>query len=539
MAQTSIHFQAVKGGSEEHNKRTKKLDYVHKERSSMNEYWERDTQEARLAFVTQNAKAKTGRKMQAKATPIREAVVVIEDTTTMDDLKKLAKRFNDRFGIDVFQIAIHRDEGYRKGKDGLKLNLHAHMVADWTDHATGKSLKLNRNDMAEMQTICAEVLGMERGKSSEKQHLSAIQYKIAAEEQRAEDIESKTRGLGIIQKNLSNDISDLLVEVKTKSKECDRLALSAKNMGRILELNTEEAKKKALINERLSEEGKSLREEKERLRNDILGLTTQKEEIGNEAESLADVVQAARSDLFHLNAQKIAVSGEILNLNQERDKAQRAAEEAKAQTRAAEAEAAKGLAVGAANKIGNVLGFGKEAKHLKELPKQLDAARAEGEKAAVTKILDVARLNFGDKEVTPEMIGKAWRSKWDEAKNARAETERQVKNATAHASGLEKILDAFLAIPIIRACVHAIVSFVRQGRRSFSTEDTAILRTALGGDPDNAAALRKIAYYHGGAYAQPHLSSYWDRAEMCMQKIARGENQEQDQDISQGRRWHL
>lgn len=539
MAQTSIHFQAVKGGSEEHNKRTKKLDYVHHELSSQNDYWQSDTQEARLAFVTQNAKAKTGRKMQAKATPIREAVVVIEDTTTMDDLKKLAKRFNDRFGIDVFQIAIHKDEGYKKSKDGIKLNLHAHLVADWTDHESGKSLKLNRNDMAEMQTICAEVLGMERGKSSEKQHLSAIQYKIAAEEQRAEAIESKTRGLGIIQKNLSNDISDLLLEVKTKSKECDRLALSAKNMGRILEYNTEEAKKKAIINERLSEEGKSLREEKERLRNDILGLTTQKEEIGSEAESLADVVQAARSDLFHLNAQKIAVSGEILNLNQERDKAQREAEEAKAQKRTAEAEAAKGLAVGAAKKLGNVLGFGSEAKQLKELPQKLEEARTEGEKAAVTKILDVARLNFGDKEVTPEMIGKAWRSKWDEAKNARAETERQVKNATAHASGLEKILDAFLAIPIIRACVHAIVSFVRQGRRSFSTEDTAILKTALGGDPDNAAALRKIAYYHGGAYAQPHLSSYWDRAEMCMQKIARGENQEQDQNISQGRRWHL
>ena len=539
MAQTSIHFQAVKGGSEEHNKRTKKLDYVHHELSSQNDYWQSDTQEARLAFVTQNAKAKTGRKMQAKATPIREAVVVIEDTTTMDDLKKLAKRFNDRFGIDVFQIAIHKDEGYKKSKDGIKLNLHAHLVADWTDHESGKSLKLNRNDMAEMQTICAEVLGMERGKSSEKQHLSAIQYKIAAEEQRAEAIKSKTRGLGIIQKNLSNDISDLLVEVKTKSKECDRLALSAKNMGRILEYNTEEAKKKDLINERLSEEGKSLREEKERLRNYILGLTTQKEEIGSEAESLADVVQAARSDLFHLNAQKIAVSGEILNLNQERDKAQREAEEAKAQKRTAEAEAAKGLAVGAAKKLGNVLGFGSEAKQLKELPQKLEEARTEGEKAAVTKILDVARLNFGDKEVTPEMIGKAWRSKWDEAKNARAETERQVKNATAHASGLEKILDAFLAIPIIRACVHAIVSFVRQGRRSFSTEDTAILKTALGGDPDNAAALRKIAYYHGGAYAQPHLSSYWDRAEMCMQKIARGENQEQDQNISQGRRWHL
>lgn len=286
MAQTSIHFQAVKGGSEEHNKRTKKLDYVHHELSSQNDYWESDTQESRLAFVTANAKAKTGRKMQAKATPIREAVVVISQETTMDDLKKLAKRFNDRFGIDVFQIAIHKDEGYRKGKDGLKINLHAHLVADWTDHQSGKSLKLNRNDMSEMQTICAEVLGMERGKSSEKQHLSAIQYKIAAEEQRAEAIESKTRGLSIIQKNLSNDISDLLVEVKTKSKECDRLALSAKNMGRILELNTEEAKKKALINERLSEEGKSLREEKERLRNDILGLTTQKKRLATKPKAL-------------------------------------------------------------------------------------------------------------------------------------------------------------------------------------------------------------------------------------------------------------
>ena len=377
-----------------------------------------------------------------------------------------------------------------------------------------------------------------RGQEQREAASFGHQYKIAAEEQRAEAIESKTRGLGIIQKNLSNDISDLLVEVKTKSKECDRLALSAKTWEEYS--NTIPRKPKESPHKRKTVRGgKSLREEKERLRNDILGLTTQKEEIGSEAESLADVVQAARSDLFHLNAQKIAVSGEILNLNQERDKAQREAEEAKAQKRTAEAEAAKGLAIGAAKKLGNVLGFGSEAKQLKELPQKLEEARTEGEKAAVTKILDVARLNFGDKEVTPEMIGKAWRSKWDEAKNARAETERQVKNATAHASGLEKILDAFLAIPIIRACVHAIVSFVRQGRRSFSTEDTAILKTALGGDPDNAAALRKIAYYHGGAYAQPHLSSYWDRAEMCMQKIARGENQEQDQNISQGRRWHL
>ena len=35
--------------------------------------------------------------MQAKATPIREAVVVIDEFTTMDDLKNLSDRFLERF----------------------------------------------------------------------------------------------------------------------------------------------------------------------------------------------------------------------------------------------------------------------------------------------------------------------------------------------------------------------------------------------------------------------------------------------------------
>ena len=193
MAQTSIHFQPVKPGSEVHNKREKELEYVHKERSSMNEYWQKDSQAARLADIAETVKAKTGRKMQAKATPIREAVVVIEDTTTMDDLQNLAQRLQQRFGIDVFQIAIHKDEGYKNSKQQLKLNLHAHLVADWIDHQSGKSWKLDRNDMAEMQTICAEVLGMERGKSSDKQHLSALQYKTKAEEKRAAVMKEENR----------------------------------------------------------------------------------------------------------------------------------------------------------------------------------------------------------------------------------------------------------------------------------------------------------------------------------------------------------
>lgn len=191
MAQTSIHIQPVKPGSEAHNKREKELDYVRKERSSMNEYWQKDSQAARLADIKARYLATTGQQMQKKATPIREAVVVIKDTTTMDDLQNLAQRLQQRFGVQCFQIAVHKDEGHI-GSDEWKPNLHAHMVFDFTDQK-GKSLKLGRNDMAEMQTICAEVLGMERGKSSDKQHLSAIQYKIKAKEEMAQVMEEENR----------------------------------------------------------------------------------------------------------------------------------------------------------------------------------------------------------------------------------------------------------------------------------------------------------------------------------------------------------
>jgi hypothetical protein len=311
MAQASIHFEPVKGGSEEHNKRLKFLDYVRPERTRFNEYWESDTQAHRLAIITQNYldHHPKRKKLHAKATPIREAVVNITEGTTMDDLKKLAKRLEQRFGITIFQIAIHKDEGFFNS-DSHKLNLHAHLVADWTNHENGESIKLNRQDMAEMQTITAEVLGMERGVSSDKKHLTAMQYK----EQKA-------------------------------------------------------------------------REEAERAKQEQL-----------KAES----------------AQRVA---------------ERKAAEAMEKKKTAEAAAVSGLVVDGTKKLSNLLGFGKEAKQLKELPQQLTAAReegrTEGKKEAIAQVLKEANLNFGDKEVTPSMVGKDWRRLFDAAKQQKIQTDRK------------------------------------------------------------------------------------------------------------------
>ena len=189
MQATSINVQAVKGGSEQHNKREKPLDYVRSELSHLNEYWESDTQSSRLSQIKERYHENTGQRMQSKATPIREGVVVVHQGTTMEDLKRLGKAYEERFGIKVFQIALHKDEGYMHSKE-WKSNLHAHLVFDWTDEK-GKTIKLNRADMVAMQSLTAEVLGMDRGVASDKKHLSSLQFKVDAEEKKLTEAQIK------------------------------------------------------------------------------------------------------------------------------------------------------------------------------------------------------------------------------------------------------------------------------------------------------------------------------------------------------------
>jgi myosin heavy subunit len=86
---------------------------------------------------------------------------------------------------------MHKDEGYMNSKEWTP-NLHAHIVFDWTQN-TGKSCKLYKPDMSEMQGVLAECLGMERGISSDKKHLSAVQYKIQQEEERISKLEAERR----------------------------------------------------------------------------------------------------------------------------------------------------------------------------------------------------------------------------------------------------------------------------------------------------------------------------------------------------------
>ncbi|WP_241280131.1 hypothetical protein [Chryseobacterium cucumeris] len=102
----------------------------------------------------------------------------------MQDLHKLSKRLEEELRIRIFQIAIHRDEGhYDKDSKEWKPNYHAHLVADWQDLETGKTLKHQSFHYSKMQDITAECLGMDRGVSGSKGRLEAIEFKIQKKEE--------------------------------------------------------------------------------------------------------------------------------------------------------------------------------------------------------------------------------------------------------------------------------------------------------------------------------------------------------------------
>ena len=254
MASASIHVQPVQNGSESHNERTTELDYTYSDLSPNNASWSETRIADRQQEIEILCKEKSGRKLQKNSTPIREAVVNLEKRHTMPDLKRLTKALEKEFGIQAFQIHIHRDEG--KSRD--ELNYHAHILFDWQNKQTGKMLRLGKLDTVRMQTITADVLGMERGKEkSTATRLSAQQYKISQE----------IANLKAQKKNLIKDIERKELQHKQDMRELKR---SFKQ--EMQSLKSPEA--------RVPEKTRNLRKRLEKTRNSSEELTNMRNEFG-------------------------------------------------------------------------------------------------------------------------------------------------------------------------------------------------------------------------------------------------------------------
>lgn len=237
---SSIHIKPCNiSSSEAHNLRTPEYMrnigeskiYIVPELSADNERWINPhfgnaNLQTHYDDIKRMVKEKTGRSMQEKererkgkngkiikiagCSPIREGVLLIKADTTIDELCRFGDECKQRWGITPLQIFMHKDEGHWLGgepdaddKESFKIgnrwfkpNYHAHIVFDWMNHETGKSCKLNDDDMTQMQTLLSDILSMQRGQSkveTGKEHLERNDFILEKQKSQLRNLDAVRR----------------------------------------------------------------------------------------------------------------------------------------------------------------------------------------------------------------------------------------------------------------------------------------------------------------------------------------------------------
>ena len=278
---SSIHIKPCRvTSSGAHNRRTAEYMrnigesriYIVPELTSNNEQWINPSfgspdLQAHYENIKRMVKEKTGRAMQEKererkgkngkiikvagCSPIREGVLLIRPDTTLADVCKFGDECQRRWGITPLQIFLHKDEGhwlsgqpeagdresFQVGEKWFKPNYHAHIVFDWMNHDTGKSRKLNDEDITEMQSLASDILLMERGQSkavTSKEHLERNDFiieKQKAELQRMDAVKRhKEEQIGLAEQELRQVKSEIRTD-KLKSAATDAATAIASGVG--------------------------------------------------------------------------------------------------------------------------------------------------------------------------------------------------------------------------------------------------------------------------------------------------------------------
>lgn len=289
--------------------------------------------------IKRMVKEKTGRAMQEKererkgkngkiikvagCSPIREGVLLIRPDTTLADVRKFGEECQRRWGITPLQIYLHKDEGhwlsgqpspedresFKVGDRWFKPNYHAHIVFDWMNHDTGKSIKLNDDDMTTMQNLASDILSMERGQSKAvtgKKHLERNDFIIEKqkEEMKRLDATRQYREHQLEKANqkmheaeiITNTLNEIAIQKERQNEELDR-AISEKRS----RLNKEKGSE--LLNAAVgwaTGRSKALKGEIEDLRHEI---STHEETIGQLQGTIRTMQNSHHRELMKLKSE--------------------------------------------------------------------------------------------------------------------------------------------------------------------------------------------------------------------------------------------
>ena len=182
---------------------------------------------------------RTCKKLNKNTITHLSAIVNLNETHSLDDVKKVAEYLEDTLGTKVFQIAIHRDEGYIDNETNKKkINEHAHLEMIGLDEQ-GNSIrrKLTRSYLINLQSKVAEILNMQRGINYTKERkkrpkrLDTYEYKEYAKRKTKElkpvlqenkKLKEENKELKLTKKELKKEISELRKKMIKFNKQLEK-----------------------------------------------------------------------------------------------------------------------------------------------------------------------------------------------------------------------------------------------------------------------------------------------------------------------------
>ena len=158
----------------------------------------------------------------------------------MEDLEALAKHFNDKYGFQCYQIAIHRDEGHIDEDGKEQINHHAHLEFITLDKKSGKNNYrrelITPKVLRQIQTETAEILQMQRGQDKRLSGAERIEPRKYAKQKEAEkaarNLSKKATEKAVVEViKAIDDNEEKLLNDKEKSEYLEQLRKQYKDKG--------------------------------------------------------------------------------------------------------------------------------------------------------------------------------------------------------------------------------------------------------------------------------------------------------------------
>lgn len=240
---SSINFKKSFAINAEHNDRTLPPSYLidNEKGAECNRSAEkaRELKNQIISEAKETYTRRTGQRFQAK-TYEWSAVCNIKPDTAMEDLEALAKHFNDKYGFQCYQIAIHRDEGHIDEDGKEQINHHAHLEFITLDKKSGKNNYrrefITPKVLRQIQTETAEILQMQRGQDKRLSGAERIEPRKYAKQKEAEkaarNLSKKATEKAVVEViKAIDDNEEKLLSDKEKSEYLERLRKQYKDKG--------------------------------------------------------------------------------------------------------------------------------------------------------------------------------------------------------------------------------------------------------------------------------------------------------------------